>query len=56
MVLRRWALGSERRARRPDRFSQKEQNSSVRRQPVRSRWLVGNVAQRPDRFSQKEQN
>jgi hypothetical protein len=26
-------------ARRPDRFSKKVQNSSVRRQPVRSRWL-----------------
>jgi hypothetical protein len=42
-------------ARRPDRFSQKEQNSSVRRQPVRCP-LARNGARWPDRFSQKEQN
>ena len=42
-------------ARRPDRFSQKEQNLSVRRRSV-SCSLARNGARRPDRFSQKEQN
>jgi hypothetical protein len=42
-------------ARRPDRFSQKVQNSSVRRQPFLCP-LTRNDARRPDRFSQKVQN
>ena len=48
-------------ARRPDRYSQKEQNSSVRRQPFRCHSysppaLARKGARRPDRFSQKGQN
>ena len=55
-LTRPLSTGSEQRSKpRPDGFSQKEQNSSVHRRPVRCP-LARNGARSPDGFSQKEQN